>query len=265
MGPEPYRPGTFLGCFTEREWACRLAEERGCWAVLQLDDNLLRLAAFIGYGGPAAVVKARGGLAMYADLLSAVTLASSSRMTGATLHSLNPATEAGVFARCGFPYSLFIEQVGAGRPPYIGPVEEDILHAYQYAESTEPETAALVHPLLYMKQHGGRVEGSGMRAYYRNQRRSVGLQRMAPEMARLSVRTRHSNGRGQARVFHTMLPGSIASRAPLVIRDRDLWEAARAYCTGLAEEVTAAHVAWTQERLARRAAKAQGWRLNVGT
>lgn len=261
MGPGPYEPGAFLGCFTEREWACRIAEERGCWAVLQLDDNLRRLTAFVGYASSAKVVAARGGLAMFADLLAAVTLATNSRMTGAKLQAVNPATEPGTFVRPGFPYSLFVERVGPGREPYIGPVEEDILHAYQYAGSAEAATAALVYPLAYIKNHGGRGERSGMRVYYRAGVRAVGLQRMAPEMARLVVRQTHSNGRGEPRVFHWMEPGAIARRSPLAVRDRDLFEAARAYCEELAAEVMAEHLAQLRERLARRAARASGWRV----
>ena len=34
---KPPEPGGFLGAFAGREYACRLAEERGCWAVLQLE------------------------------------------------------------------------------------------------------------------------------------------------------------------------------------------------------------------------------------
>ena len=262
MGPGPYEPGAFLGCFTEREWACRVAEERGCWAVLQLDDNIRRLTAFVGYASSAKVVRDRGGLALFADLLAAVTLATNSRMTGAKLQAVNPATEPGTFVRPGFPYSLFLERVDLpGREPYIGPVEEDILHAYQYASSAESATAALVYPLAYIKAHGGTAEGSGMRVYYRAGMRAVGLQRMAPEMARLMVRQTHSNGRGQARVFHWMEPGAIARRSPLVVRDRPLFEAARAACEDLSEEVMAEHQAQLRERLARRAARSQGWRI----
>jgi len=58
-----------------------------------------------------------------------------------------------------------------------------------------------------------------------------------------------------------MEPGAIARRAPLVVRDRPLFEAARAYCEGMAEEVMAEHQAQLRERLARRAARASGWKV----
>jgi hypothetical protein len=251
MGHVPYAPGAFLGCFTEREWACRTAAARGCWAVLQLDDNIRRLDCFTAYGASGKVVRDRGGLALFADLLAAVTLSTNSVMTGAKLQSVNPAKEAFVFARAGFPYSLFLERVDYDRAPYIGPIEEDILHAYEIGASAAASTAAIVQPITYMKEHHD--QKTGMRANY-DGTRSAGLQRVAPEMAKLSIHKSHSNGAGGPRVFHAMVPGAI--RTPLAVLDQPLYTAARDTARDMAREVMTAMRDAVPARLARRAARA---------
>jgi len=252
MGPDPFEPGAFLGVFCGREWACRLAEARGCWAVLHLDDNIRRLDCFAGTGPSGEVVTRRGGLALHIDILAAVTLATNAVMTGAKLQSVNPAREAHVFARAGFPYSLFVERTDLPeREPWYGPIEDDIMHAYQIGVNARPDTACLVQPITYMKDHGR--QDSGMRPHY-DQRRSVALQRLAPEMARLSVHKTHSNGRGGPRVFHSMLPGSI--RTPLAVTDELLWAQVRGLVQELALEVAAAIRSAVPVRLAQRASGA---------
>lgn len=255
IGPQPYAPGGFLGCFTEREWACRLAVERGCWAVLQLDDNILTLQAFISScRAGARVVHEHGGLALYADLLAAVTLSTNSRMTGAKLGSLNPHNEVGQFARTGFPYSLFVERVDVDdRPPYYGPIEEDILHAYHYGVQPDDATSALVYPITYAKEHA-RSAKTGMRPHYQNQRRSAGLQLAAPSMVNVGVHKAHSNGRGDPRVFHRMRADAL--RTPLVVRDRELFEAARERCVQLRDEVAPQARGDVEQRVTLRARQA---------
>jgi hypothetical protein len=255
IGPDAYEPGGFLGCFTEREWACRLAAERGCWAVLQLDDNIKVIKLFGGYRVFRSAATSRGGLAFFADLLAAVTLATNSRMTGAKLDSLNPVAEPETFARPGFPYSLFLERVDvADREPYFGPIEEDILHAYQYGARPDAATATLVLPLLYQKEHKVSAR-SGMRPFYDNQRRSAGLQAVAPEMASVGIRASHSNGRGGRRVFHRMERGAI--RTPLVVTDRPLFDAARACCSAIRDELRPALRADAERRLAKHARRSE--------
>jgi hypothetical protein len=234
--PEPYRPGAFLGAFTGREWACRLAEERGCWAVLQLDDNLACLYAFTGYGICAELVTEHGGLGLYADILTAVTLATNSRMTGAALDSVpRDARVVRQVARAGFPYSLFIERTGPGREPWHGPTEDDILHAWQYAVRADTATAAVLTPLGYHKENTART---GMRAHY-DHGRAAGLQRAAPEMASIQVLARHSNGRGEPRVFHRMTPAAIRRRAPLTVTNPALYGAVADALDELAADVGA--------------------------
>lgn len=255
---EPYRPGAFLGGFTEREWACRLAEERGYWAVLQLDDNLLELRLFSDSAMSRQFTDEHGGLSVYADLLAAVTLSTNSVMTGARLSSVAPAGQLRprLLARPGFPYSLFLERTGPSREKWHGPYEDDILHAYQYAVNPAPVTAALVMPLLYYKVHGGKT---GMRAHYGHDR-AAGLQRAAPEIASIQVIARHSNGRGQPRVFHKMRTGAIAARAPLIITDRDLYAAAVTRTNQLAAERAVQFRDWSVARVKARAARwDQGW------
>lgn len=248
---EPYRRGRFLGAFPGREQAALLAESRGCWGVLQLDDNFRGLYLFMGYAWTSAIAARHGGLALFADILAAVTLATNAAMCGAELDSLNPAAQVGLFARAGFPYSLFAERVGPGREPWYGPYEDDILHAYQYGASPGPATAAIVVPLHYKK--ADRKHGGGMRSAY-TQARAAGLQRMAPEIARISIHSQFSNGRGGPRVFHAMTGGAI--RTPLVITDPVLYTAAAARMTALAAEFADGYRTAVAAKVARRAARA---------
>jgi post-segregation antitoxin (ccd killing protein) len=250
LSPDPpFRPGGFLGAFAGRELACRLAERRGFWSVLLLDDNLLYLKAYVSSAAATRVVSEQGGLGMFADLLAAVTLSTNSRMTGAWMDALNPAAERMVFARPGFPYSLYLERLDRpNREPYFGPFEDDIMHAYQYGSRADDATASLVRPLLYMKEH--RSASTGMRGAY-DARRAEGLVLAAPEIARVGMRRKHANGQGQARIFHSMRSGSI--RTPLVVTDRELFDRARARAVELRELIKPRVQQAAVERVARRA------------
>jgi len=253
MGHEPWQPGAFLGCFTEREWACRLAAERGCWGVLQLDDNLRRLVVFMNRAATRRLVDRHGGLALFADVLAAVARSTNAAMVGAALSAANPASEPDIFARPGFPYSLFVERVDLpDREPYWGPIEEDILHAYQYGKAASQQTAAVVIPLRYLKDHSH--QDSGMRPHYQDHQRSVALQRMAPEMARLGIHRGHANGTGSPRVFHKMLRGAI--RTPLVVTDEHLFGQAQERITSLADEFAAEYATDVAAKVTARAARA---------
>ena len=249
-GMKPPEPGGFLGAFPGREYACRLAEECGCWAVLQLDDNIAALTCFRERTAGYRLVGFRGGLGMFADVLAAVTLSTNGRMTGAYLASVNPNKYNLRVSRTGFPYSLFLERCGPGREEWHGPFEDDITHAYQYGSSADPGTALVVPTLLYKKETTSK---SGMRASY-NHERSVPLQRMFPETAKVGVRKTHSNGRGAPRVFHTML--NTAIRTPMVITDHDLYAQIAAYLTSLGEEFTALLRQDIRATVNRRAARA---------
>jgi hypothetical protein len=213
----PMVPGGFLGAFPGREFACRLAEERGCWAVMQLDDNINRLQCFTSYAAAVRVVRNHGSLGMFADVLAAVTLSTNGRMVGGYLDSVNPEPSQLKVSRVGFPYSLFIEVTGDGREPWVGPFEDDITHAYQYGDNASSDTTLLVPALRYKKESSSRT---GMRARYTGER-AVPLQRMFPESAKIGIRKAHSNGRGGSRVFHTMGRGAL--RTPMVITDRELY------------------------------------------
>jgi hypothetical protein len=203
-----------------RTWICQEAERRGCWGVLQLDDNIVRLSA--PRGGKAAIdmVWERGGMAMFADLIAAVTLATNSRLTGAQLDAVVASQP--VVARAGYAYSLFIEQVGPGREDWYGPLENDIIQCLQYGTRQDGATTALMPLLRYMKlpdkvsatgskkvidqaERDNHRSGGGMRAIYDN-RRAVGLQRMFPQYASIGAMARHSNGRGDPRLFHKLRP-----------------------------------------------------------
>jgi hypothetical protein len=248
---EPMQPGGFLGPAPGREWACRLAEERGHWGVLMMDDNIRHLALMRGTAASRRVLARHGYTAVFADVLAAVALSTNAAMCGAHLQATNPHDEAGVFAREGFPYSLFVERCGEGREEWYGPCEDDILHAFQYSDNGTPSTAAVVVPLRYIKEHLSR---SGNREWYNAnvQRRSVGLQRIAPEGVRLSVQATHANGRGGPRVFHQMIPGAI--RTPLAVHDHALYDRAAALVAGmLLGEVPAEHRRDVAEKIGKRA------------
>lgn len=249
-GMKALEPGGFVGAFPGREWACLLAEERGCWGVLQLDDNIHTLSVISGYAYAVRVAAEHGGLAMFADVLAAVTQSTNGRMTGAFLRSVNPNYKF-TTARVGFPYSLFIERVGDGREHWYGPYEDDITHAYQYGTRGAPGTSVVVPVLNYGKDSAG---GGGMRVKggYDNMR-SVALQRLFPESAKLIVRATRSNGKGDARVFHYM--SSKAIRNPITVTNRELFDATTAYLEELGRELAAAQRADLKQKVATRAAR----------
>lgn len=258
MQPAPPTPGGFLGAFPGREWACREAEARGCWAVLQLDDNIHSLSFLRGSTAGVNLVAARGGMALFLDLLAGVLASTNARTAGAQLSSVSPSVnDARKLARAGFPYSLFLEQVGPGREEWYGPFEDDITHSLQYGSRGDGATAAVVTRLLYEKETTSK---SGMRAHY-NETRAVQLQRLFPESAKVGVRATKSNGRGGPRVFHTMPPGAM--RNPLVVRDPALFGEVRRTLTALTEEWVQAEAEATRAKVARRAGQATRMRADA--
>jgi hypothetical protein len=223
MSPDrPPERGGFLGAFAGREAACREAERRGCWGVLQLDDNIVDRYWFRATRGGKAVVRERGGYAFFVDILTGVTLSTNGWMVGAQLAAI--AAETYRIARPGFPYSSFIERVGPGREEWFGPYEDDITHALQYGDRADGATALVLPMLRYQKASAvvrkDERDLSGMRGQYGHDRAKM-LQRLNPQSARIMVKTTTSNGRGQPRVFHNMPAGSI--RNPLRIRDGELY------------------------------------------
>jgi hypothetical protein len=246
MHPDPPAPEAFLGAFPGREWACREAERRGCWAVLQLDDNIDLLKFLRGTASSQRLVTDRGGLSLFVDLLAAVMLSTNARMAGAQLDSVNPASLETKVARVGFPYSLFLERVGPSREEWFGPFEDDITHALQYGSRADGATTALVPTLHYHKENQSRT---GMRKHY-DPARSQQLQRLFPQAATVGVRKTRSNGRGEPRVFHKMPRGAI--RNPLIVRDPVLFGAVRGRLQDLAAEWLVAEEAGNRAKVARR-------------
>jgi hypothetical protein len=253
MNTTPPEPGGFLGAFPGREWACLEAERLGCWGVLQLDDNIIRLSFVRGGKGSIRMARDHGGMGLFADLLAAVALSTNSRMTGSAMDAtLNNGASEWKVARAGFPYSLFIERVGPDREHWYGPVEDDITHAVQYGTRADGATAAVMPFLKYSKESKSK---SGMRSAY-NHTRAVQLQRIFPESAKITVRKTKANGRGEGRVFHTMLPGAI--RNPLAVHDPDLFGAVKARLTELTEEWSQQLIVTNRAKVLARAAKANG-------
>lgn len=249
MRVEPPECGGFMGAFVGREAACREAERRGCWGVMQLDDNIADLTFLRHSQASRRTSMDNGGMGLYADLLAAVVLSTNARTAGAQLSSV-PTPERKV-ARPGFPYSLFVEQVGEGREEWYGPYEDDITHSFQYGDRADGVTAAIVPMIRYMKEH---KSSTGMRAKY-DHTRSVQLQRMMPQGAQIKVMATKSNGRGEPRVFHKMNAGAI--RNPLVVQDRELFEAVRDRLGVLASEWMVREKELNKEKLLQRLERSQ--------
>jgi len=252
MNPAPPEPGAFLGAFPGREWACQEAERRGCWAVLQLDDNIDTLEFLRRSGASMRYTLEHGGMALFLDCLAGVMLSTNARTVGGQLSSVAPSSkQAAQVARAGFPYSLFLERVGEGREEWYGPFEDDITHSLQYGSRWDGATAAVVPSLRYHKEPGSK---SGMRSHYSGTR-AVQLQRLFPQSANIGVRATRSNGRGEGRVFHTMPPGAV--RNPLVVRDRALFSAVRDRLQELTVGWFAVELEANQDKARRRAAQAE--------
>lgn len=247
MLPTRPEPGGFLGAFPGREWACREAERRGCWAVLQLDDNIKRIDFVRSVKSGVEVARRHGGLGLFVDLLAGVLLSTNARTAGAQLSSVNPADDLKKMVRPGFPYSLFLEQVGEGREPWYGPFEDDITHSFQYGTRADGATAAVMPVIHYQKETTSKT---GMRQQY-NHTRSVQLQRIFPESAKIGVQASRSNGLGGARMFHKMTRSAIRNR--LVIRDRAMFGAIKTKVRKLAEEFHELNTEATRDKIMRRA------------
>lgn len=247
MQPTSPDPEGFLGAFPGREWACLEAERRGCWGVLQIDDNMLQLGIYRGSKASYQVIREAGSLSFFADVLSSLTLSTNGRMVGAQLQAVNSMTAKDPLVRSGFPYSLFIEQVGPGREPWYGPFEDDITHAFQYGARGDGVTAGVVSALRYRKES---KSSSGMRSAY-NQERSKQLQRLFPEGARVGVKRTKANGMGEPRIFHTMLSGAIKN--PIKVTDPDLFQDAKGLVQEKVEQWVALEKQYNREKVLRRA------------
>lgn len=218
MRVEQPDPDGFFGAFPGREWACRTATERGYWGVLQLDDNIIDLALVRGTAGSKRILRENGEMALFADLLAAISLSTNAMTVGGQLTAVNPSKgQAQTLVRAGFPYSLFLEKTGPDREEWYGPYEDDITHSFQYGNRADGVTAAVMPLLAYKKESKSKT---GMRAKY-DSTRAVQLQRIMPQSAKLGVRMTTSNGRGNPRVFHTMTAGAI--RNPVTVLDEELF------------------------------------------
>lgn len=248
LQPEPYKPGGFFGAFVGREWACLEAEKRGCWGVLQLDDNIQYLTFARNSGGGLKTMQDLGGIKYILDILAGITLSTNGRMVGPQLTSVSGVCQR--ISRTGFPYSCFIEKVGPGREHWFGPFEDDITHAMQYGTRADNTTALVVPLLNYCKESKSKT---GMRTKYNNVR-AVQLQRTFPESAAISAQSTKSNGvkgNGTARVFHRMSAGAI--RNPQVIHDRELYGEIKLSITNAYRKFCEAHIECNREKMRKRA------------
>lgn len=252
MQPVPPEPDGFLGAFAGREWAALEAERRGCWGWMNLDDNIVRFGFRRGSLAGCQLIGQHGRAVIHADLLAAVALSTNAYTVGAQLEAVSTgASGARVTARPGFPYSCFVERVGPDREPWVGPFEDDIMHALQYGDRADGATAALIPSLLYKKEAKSKT---GFRAHY-DATRSVQLQRLMPQGAKIRIQATRSNGRGEARVFHKMPPGAI--RNPLLIHNRPLFQAVENRVRQLTEEWLVLEKERNREKVHERLAKSQ--------
>jgi hypothetical protein len=113
-----WEPEGFYGAAPGREWAMRSAEERGYDAVLQMDDNIMRLGLLNANQPAYRAAMPSGEMLRWLAEFSASTNA---MMLGAQLNSAVPKGKVQM-VRPGYPYSCFIEKTGPGRMPYYGPV-----------------------------------------------------------------------------------------------------------------------------------------------
>ncbi|MBK4159194.1 hypothetical protein GWO56_06480 [Corynebacterium macginleyi] len=250
MNPKPYESGSFFGAFVGREWACLEAERRGCWGVMQLDDNIISTTAVAQDSAGEATLRVHGGMGFIVDVLAGVALSTNGKMVGAQLTSV--ITNQAKVSRPGFPYSCFIERVGDGREHWYGPFEDDITHAFQYGTRADSSTSLVVPMLRYRKESKSK---SGMRSKY-NHERAVQLQRIFPESAKVVAKSTKSNGvrgDGMARVFHQMQAGAI--RNPQVILDRELYGKVRDRVTMIVRERGELAVQVNRKKMRKRAAE----------
>lgn len=248
MNTTPYEPGTFYGAFVGREYACLEAERRGCWGVLQLDDNIVEVCMFKNTATGSRVLRENGGFAVFADVLACITLTTNGRMVGAQLTAV--ASSAPTVSRPGFPYSCFVEEVGKGREHWFGPFEDDITHAFQYGVRADDATALVVPTLMYRKESSSKT---GMRSKY-NHERSVNLHRIFPQSARITAMTTKANGvagKDNERVFHRMKAGAIET--PQAVTDRASYSKVRDYLAGILEEYLSARKEDAKLKVQKRA------------
>jgi hypothetical protein len=250
MLPDPPQPNGFYGAFTGREWACRVAEERGYWGVLQLDDNITDMNLLRHTASGMDVFRKHGQMGLMADLLAAMALSTNAMTVGAQLSAVSQPQM--ILIRPGFPYSCFIEKTGPGREEWYGPYEDDITHSFQYGDRADGATAALMPILQYRKESQSKT---GMRSKY-NHERSKQLQRLIPHAAKVGVRATKANGLGDPRVFHTMKASAI--RNPIRVRNRELYDQAKQKVEALTAEWYEAEKARNREKIMNRLGKAEG-------
>lgn len=240
-----YEPGGFHGAFTGREWAMRTAQERGFDAVLQLDDNIIRVgpisATRTAY---ASVTSPREMYAILAELLFSTNCAT----LGFQLSSVVPKRKAFVL-RPGYPYSSFMEKTGPGRLPYYGPFEDDIMHALEYGLKGGPgRTAGVMDYFTYAKES---VSTGGMRKAY-NSARGLEIAKRYPRNVKLSVARRTTSPNDTSKGVRHFL--NTNGFTPVRVLDRKRYTPAAASVERIAREALAAYTHHAKVKFERRAA-----------
>lgn len=234
--------GGFLGAFPGREWLMRDAESRGLPAALHLDDNIVKAGIGNCSRPPSQTVTAP----MAVGWFSRVAASTNTAMVGCQLNSVQPKGQVRLI-RNGFPYSYFLERTGPVRRPWVGPFEDDIMHALVYSVDGLSTTAALSNWLTYGKVAGGKT---GMRANY-DYRRGLAAARRYPDNVRLGISSKSSSPNSIERGPRHFL--NTRNFNPIKITDREVFDGAMADLRHWADEYQAALHALNRNKMAERA------------
>lgn len=239
-----FEPDGFMGAFPGREWAMRSGAERGYDLVLQLDDNIINVGPISSQRPSYAIVTSEQESF---SLVAHFAMSTNAALCGLQLSSIVPKKSPTVI-RPGFPYSAFFEKTGAGRLPYYGPFEDDIMHALEYGLHGGPGRAVgIVEALTYAKES---TSTSGMRKFY-NPKRGLEIARRYPRNVSLSVGRRTSSPNDTSQGVRHWL--TTTGFTPIRVSDRPRFDVAEARLRGLLAEAIAESRSNSKQKMKARA------------
>lgn len=241
-----FKPGSFHGAFTGREWAMRTGERGGFDLVLQLDDNVTHVGVIEAtshrYRTPGRT------FAEQVHIMAELAMSTNAATLGMQLNSVVPRKRARTL-RPGYPYSIFLEKCGAGRLPYFGPFEDDVMHSLEYARRGT-QTSAVMDTFVYHKKGGGKT---GMRRYY-DPTRGLELAKRYPENAKLIISRRTSSPKQRMKenlgVRHVL---NVKGFNPVKINNQERFATAEGEVHRLVNEAMAQFVIESRKVVAGRA------------
>lgn len=240
-----WAPGGFHGAFPGREWAMRTGEARGYDMVLQVDDNIGRVGVIDCKRAASHLAVSPAGVV---GLVRDIAWATNVSMMGIQLNAVGPAGSGRQLVRVGFPYSLFVEKTGPGRMPWVGPFEDDIMHALEYGLHGGPSrTVALLPMFKYDKQTGG---GDGMRKHY-DPTRGLQLAKRYPNNATLRVSKKSVSPTDRQRGIRHLL--NTKGFTPVRVTDCEMFQQATARAERYVADFTTEFHASNREKIRTRA------------